>query len=70
MRMRQLHIFLAASLLLVGTGTLAQTFDGKKAYEIRTADGLVLDNRSSVQTESGLVLSQPEAGNAGPSSGN
>ena len=62
--MKMRHLRLALCLLLVGTWAQAQPFDGKKAYEIRSAGGLVLDNLGSLHTESALKLSQPEAASA------
>jgi len=51
--------------LLVAGVAHAQTFDGKKTYELYAADDLVLDNQCSVMNEAGMVLGRPEAGNAG-----
>ena len=44
---------------------MAQGFDSKKCYEIATPDGLVLDVQENIQTDSPVLLSRPEAGNAG-----
>ena len=63
--MNRLRPRLLLCFLLVATLAQAQTFDGKKTYELYAADDLVLDNQSSVQNETALVLSRPEAGNAG-----
>ena len=50
--------------LLLAVPAWAQSFDPLKSYVIATPEGLVLDNRGSVQTESTIVLSNPEADNA------
>ena len=63
MNMKHLRPRLLLLLLLGGVCAQAQTFDSRKAYEIYTADGLLLDNQSSVKTESALMMNQPEAGN-------
>lgn len=63
--MNRLRPRLLLCFLLVAALARAQTFDGKKTYELYAADDLVLDNQSSVKNETGLVLSHPEAGNAG-----
>ena len=65
LNMNRLRPRLLLCFLLVATLAQAQTFDGKKAYELYAADDLVLDNQGSVQNETALVLSHPEAGNAG-----
>ena len=57
--------FTLICLLAAATLAHAQTFDGKKTYELYAADDLVLDNQCSVKNETGLVLGRPEAGNAG-----
>ena len=53
------------SLLLVTALVQAQSFDGKKAYQIATAGGLVLDNHESIQGETGIFLGNPEKDNTG-----
>ena len=63
MNMKHLRPRLLLLLLLGGVCAQAQTFDSRKTYEIYTADGLLLDNQSSVKTESALMMNQPEAGN-------
>ena len=63
MNMKHLRPRLLLLLLLGGVCEQAQTFDSRKTYEIYTADGLLLDNQSSVKTESALMMNQPEAGN-------
>ena len=63
MNMKHLRPRLLLLLLLGGVCAQAQTFDSRKTYEIYTADGLLLDNQSSVKTESALIMNQPEAGN-------
>ena len=50
--------------LLLAVPVSAQTFDPMKAYTIATPEGLVLDNQESVQTESAIVLANPEADRA------
>ena len=50
--------------LLLAVPAWAQSFDPLKSYVIATPEGLVLDNRGSVQTEATIVLSNPEADNA------
>ena len=65
LNMNRLRPCLLLCFLLVAALAQAQTFDGKKTYELFAADDLVLDNQSSVQNETALVLSRPEAGNAG-----
>ena len=58
--------FLSALLaLLLAVPAFAQSFDPMKAYTIATPDGLVLDNLESVQTESTIVLANPQAEKAG-----
>ncbi len=63
MNMKHLRPRLLLLLLLGGVCAQAQTFDSRKTYEIYTADGLLLDNQSSVKTESALLMNPPEAGN-------
>ena len=63
MNMKHLRPRLLLLLLLGGVCAQAQTFDSRKTYEIGSADGLLLDNQSSVKTESALMMNQPEAGN-------
>ena len=60
--MSKFHGMLLA--LLLAVPAWAQSFDPLKSYTIATPEGLVLDNRGSVQTESTIVLSNPEADNA------
>ena len=60
--MNRFHCILLA--LLLAVPAWAQSFDPLKSYVIATPEGLVLDNRGSVQTEAGIVLSNSEADNA------
>ena len=50
--------------LLLAVPAWAQSFDPLKAYTIATPEGLVLDNRGSVQTEATIVLAHLQARNA------
>ena len=52
---------LAGLLVLLPAG--AQTFDAAKCYTVATPEGLVLDAQSSVQTETTMILANPEADN-------
>ena len=52
---------LAGFLAILGAG--AQPFDSAKCYTIATPEGLVLDAQSSVQTETTMILANPEADN-------
>ena len=57
--------FIATFLLAVlAVPALAQSFDPMKSYTIATPEGLVLDNKGSVQTETTIVLARPEDRNA------
>ena len=60
--MNKFHCALLA--LLLAVPAWAQSFEPLKSYTIATPEGLVLDNRGSVQTESTIVLANPEADNA------
>ena len=51
--------------MLLAWGASAQMFDGKKCYEISTPDGWVLDVAGSIQTDTPVLLSKKEQGNAG-----
>ena len=63
--MNRLRPRLLLCLLLVTGLVQAQSFDGKKAYQIATAGGLVLDNHESIQGETGIFLGNPEKDNTG-----
>ena len=52
-------------LLLLARVSSAQVFDGKKCYEISTPDGWVLDVSGALQTDTPVLLSKREQGNAG-----
>ena len=65
LEMKKLRFTLLLASLAAATLAHAQTFDGKKTYELYAAEDLVLDNQCSVMNEAGLVLGRPEAGNAG-----
>ena len=52
---------LAGFLAILGAG--AQPFDAAKCYTIATPEGLALDAQSSVQTETTMILANPEADN-------
>ena len=56
---------LVIALFLSAWSVSAQVFDGKKCYEIATPDGWVLDVAGSVQTDTPVLLSKKEQGNAG-----
>lgn len=62
--MNHLRPRLLLCLLLVTTLAQAQTFHSNKCYRIGSADGLVLDNQGSVNTETTLVMARPEKGKA------
>ena len=55
---------LVLSCLLLAVTAKAQLFDGKKCYEISTPDGWVLDVVGAVRTDTPVLLSKKEAGNA------
>ena len=61
-----LRVILAlGAVMAVDQAASAQHFDGSKTYELATADGLVLDVRSSFQSEANVFLAKPKADDAG-----
>ena len=58
------RVLLLCCFFLLALSASAQLFDAKKSYEISTPDGWVLDAAGAVQTDTPLVLSRREAGNA------
>ena len=57
--------WLIGVLLLLPLLAAAQKIDSKKCYELVTPDGWVLDVQGAVQTDTPILLSKREAGNAG-----
>lgn len=51
-----------AVLSFAAQGTFAQAFDPGRNYEIRTLDGLVLDNQESYDNDSNIFIAKPETG--------
>lgn len=54
--------FLLLLAVLFATGTNAQTIESGKVYEIQSANGMVLDNRGSLDGEARIYLSKRDEG--------
>ena len=64
MKTNRIMQFLLLFLMLMPTGIMAQEIDPQFVYEIKTTNGLVLDNQGNTSNDGRIFLGNSDAGNA------